>query len=544
MGTSTKKGNLGPLGRLIALLLSVPVLPLCGQSLEELPLDRWKELTETQRYQLQIAEKYYREKNFKVAAAEYEKYLRLYEQSVAGAYAQLKWSLCHVRLRQSNTAIKDGFQSVVDYWPDSPEAVAAAYYIGSTYQGMGRISQAKKALRKVVSEHPDHLASSFALNNLVEIATQEKDGKSRVDLLKKLTFDVKRIKPNARLCLDSSRTLASLMFSKAAFGEGVKALATSYKEGLELDDQVAALVNSPISTLTGNDETRAQGEKLASAAIAYFREKTPAVTDDETKKTALQYGFHVAAAHAYARHDTKVPEVYEQIFRTLGPNDEILRRLAEWYKSKNKYDEARAVYRRYSDKVAGLSQVAYSYRQQKNVDSAVSAYNQLVTQDTEHAIKWRGEIAATYRGAEKYQEAINEYEGLMAEDIENAEKWRWQIATAYEAWGKYAEAIGHYRQCTNFPQNYKQMAHCNRQLKKYQEAIVLYNQIMTHEPSAPEALYRIAKTYEDAKQKERAIKTFQLVCKRFPKNNYASVAHARLQDFYKISVTLGGAKDE
>jgi tetratricopeptide (TPR) repeat protein len=162
----------------------------------------------------------------------------------------------------------------------------------------------------------------------------------------------------------------------------------------------------------------------------------------------------------------------------------------------------------------------------------------------ENSIKWQGEIAATYHGAKKYQEAINVYEGLMAEDIEHAEKWRLKTASAYQSWGKYAEAIGHYRQCTNFPTNYKQMAWCNRQLKKYQEAIILYNQVMAHEPSAPEALYEIGKTYEDAQKSEQAIRTFQLVCKRFPKNSYASIAHARLQDRYKISVTLGGAKDE
>jgi len=34
------------------------------------------------------------------------------------------------------------------------------------------------------------------------------------------------------------------------------------------------------------------------------------------------------------------------------------------------------------------------------------------------------------------------------------------------------------------------------------------------------------------------------VCKRFPKNQYASQAHAHLQTKYKITVTLGGAKDE
>lgn len=538
----------------MTLLKSLPPLAFCllafcgsllsAQRLDELDLDRWAMLSETQRYQLQIAEKYFRERNYKVAASEYEKYLTLYEDSEAAAYAQLKWSICQVELRQSNTAIKDGFQSVVDYWPDAPEAVAAGYYIGSTYKGMGRITEAKKALRAVVADHPDHLASVYAMNELIDIAAQEEDDKSRVEYWKKLAFDVTRNKLNARICLDASRSLATHLFSQAALDAGVEALATSYDAGLALDDQVAALVLTPIHNLTSNDESNTQGEKLAAAAIAYFRGQMPTDADDEAKQAALAYWFHVAAVHAYAKHDLEVPKTYEQVFTSFGPNDEILRRLAEWHKSKGQYDEARAAYRRYSDKNAGLNQVAYSYRQQNNVDSAVATYNQLMGQDGDNKVQWQAEIAATYRGARKYQEAINAYDGLMAQDIENAEKWRWQIATAYQDWGKFTEAIGHYRQCTNFPENYKQMATCHRRLKKPEEALILYNQVMADEASAPWALLQMGYTREEAGQKEQAIQTFQLVCKRFPKHAYASTAHAHLQNEYKISVTLGGAKDE
>ena len=90
---------------------------------DESALERWAKLGEADRYQLNIAEKYYREQNWKAALAEYEKFLTLYEKSGGAPYAQLKWSICQVNLHKSNTAIKDGFQSVIDYWPDSPEAL-------------------------------------------------------------------------------------------------------------------------------------------------------------------------------------------------------------------------------------------------------------------------------------------------------------------------------------------------------------------------------------------------------------------------------------
>ena len=300
-----------------------------AQRLDELPLDSWTKLTETQRYQLQVAEKYYREKNYKVAAAEYEKYLRLYERSVAAAYAQLKWSVCHVHLRQSNTAIKDGFQSVVDYWPDSQQAIAAAYYIGSTYQGMGRIPQAKKALRAVIDDHPNHLASTYAMTHLIEIAKQEKDDRSRLGYLRKLTFEVKRVKFNRRVCENASNELATHLFLQSAFNEGVKALATSYAKGPTLDNQIGSRLTQPISTLIRDEKSQSRGEKLATDAIAYLRSQTPAATDEKQKQVALEYGFHIAALHIQARHDAEVIKTYEQLHRTFGPNDEVLRRLVQ-----------------------------------------------------------------------------------------------------------------------------------------------------------------------------------------------------------------------
>lgn len=516
----------------------------CAQQLDELSLDRWKLLRETERYQLQIAEQMYRERNYKNGLAEYEKYLSLYEQSEAAAYAQLKWSLCQVNLRKSNTAIKEGFQSVIDYWPDSPEAIAAAYYIGSTYEGMGRIKEAKKAYRDVLTAHEGHLAAAYAASGLAGIAATEKDDKTLVEMWRLLTFDTQRTPPSNGVCVTASQQLATYYYSQAAFEEAVKALATTYTAGEQLADYVIYFLNAPLNQMCSNTETATQGEKLATQAIAYYRQEMPATADEATKKVAQKYWFHIAAIHALARHDDEVPKTYEQIVSLFGADDETFGRLAQWYKTKDRYDEARQTYGRYVDKVEGQSQIAYSHRQQSKPELAITVYNQLLGLDAEHQIRWKTEIAATHRDFKQYEQAIAMYEQLVAQDLENEQKWRWLIATAYQEWGKYAEAVAQYRLCTNFPSNYQNMAWCNRQLKQYNEALILYNQILTHEPSAPWALLQIGYTHEEAGQKEQAIKSFQIVCKKFPKDAHASQAHAHLQNAYKISVTLGGAKDE
>jgi len=63
-------------------------------------------------------------------------------------------------------------------------------------------------------------------------------------------------------------------------------------------------------------------------------------------------------------------------------------------------------------------------------------------------------------------------------------------------------------------------------------------------PSAPWAFLQMAYTKEEAGQQDPAIQAFQTVCKKFPKDAHAGIAHAHLQQKYKISVTLGGAAEE
>lgn len=519
-------------------------VPLAADELDELPLEGWKQLREVERYQLQIAEKYWREQNWITASAEYEKFLELYEKSTAAPYAQLKWSLAQVKLRKQNTAIKEGFQTVIDYWPDSPQAIAASYYIGRTQKEIGRTREARTTLRQVAAKNPQHLAAVFAIHDLIDLATVENDTASRVELWKKLTFDIRRTQDSRNPCVQASQQLASHLFREGAFDDGVKALATSYDEK-QLPAHVVAYLRTPLSELVEKEETRAKGQQLADRAIAWLKQVMPTdLTPADAKSVARQILFGIADITALARRDEQVPAAYDAIVKTFQADDEALGRLAQWYKSKTQYDKARETFLRYSDKGEGLHQVGYSYREQQNWPLAVQTYTQLIGQDPERKVRWKPELAATHRGAHKWAEAIAVYEELVRDDIANAGRWRWEVACTHRDAGQFKEAIGHFRQCENFPENYKQMAWCHRQLKQPMEAILLYNQISSDKTSAPWALLQVAYTREESGQAEPAILAFQQVCKRYPKDQHASVAHAHLQQKYKISVTLGGAAEE
>ena len=549
--TAQRRSGNGP----IRLMISAAVLCLVGlfstspalafERLDEMTLDRWKKLREVERYQLNIAEKYYRDKNWKVAMSEYEKFLSLYETSEGAPYSQMKWSLCLIELKRHNTAIKDGFQSVIDYWPESPEAITSGYFIGRAWKEIGELSKAKKAFDEVLRKHPQHTAAVYSAVDLIDISTVEDDIKTRIELWKRLTFDTKRNRETKNHCVSASQQLATHLMLSGEFAASVTALETTYSEN-DLATQVTQFIRRPLSQLTADEKTRPQGHKLADDAVAWLRKTIPVDRSDQSAKAAARnYWFHMAAIHAAAKQQDQVAEIFKSIESKFGIDDSTLQRMGDWYKSIDRYDDARKQYARFENKIQGQNQIAYSYRQQRKYEPAVLAYGKNVAADADNAVKWHSEIAHTWREARKWSQAIAVYEELLALDKENPDRWRWEMALTYRDAGKYKEAIGHFRQCNNFPSNYGEMAACHRALKDYKEAVILYNQIIGGAPkSAPWATLQIGYTHEQAGNKESAIKSFQQVCRTWPKDSHASRAHAHLQTKYKITVTLGGAKDD
>jgi len=535
--------------RSLALLSLIGVLGLGSVALagplDEMALDRWAKLREAERYQMQIAEKYFHEQNWKAALGEYEKFLTLYEMSEGASFAQLKWSLCQIHLKKQNTAIKDGFQSCIDYWPDSPEAVTSAYLIGRTYKDIGEVKKAKKAYDDLTKKHPTHFAAAMAMSDVIDIAEVEGNDPLRVDMWKKLTFDFERKGQAAPICVKAAQQYASFSFYKADFGEAIRAIETTYKAE-QLPYHVWYFAHQPISTLTGDEKSKAKGEKLADQTAGYVREKCSTdVTTPEKKSGSRTQWLYIADVQAASRRPEKVREAYDAILKQFGADDEILGRFANWLKTQSKYEEARTEYAKFQNKIEGTSQIAYSFRQERKTDQAVAAYQRNVGADTENAPKWHGEIAQTYREANKWKEAIAVYEELTKSDTKNADKWMWLMGITHRDAGQYKEAIGVMRQCNNFPANYQEMAACHRHLKQFNEAVILYGQIVAGSPAtAPWALLQIGHTHEQAGDKDKAISAYQQVCKKFPTDSHASQAHAHLQTKYKINVTLGGAKDE
>ncbi len=495
-----------------AFLLSFAAAALAAkpEKFDEMSLDRWAKLREVERHQLNAADKYFGKGEWKIAITEYEKFLKLYESSEGASYAQMRWSICQVELRKLNTAIKDGFQSVIDYWPDSPEATKSAYLIAQTYRDMGQAVNAKKAYNLTIEKYPEHVVAVRSKRDLIGLARKENDDKREVELLKNLAFDTKRTPENGDHCVESAEELARLHFYRGEYDDAVKALETSYKDA-RLTHRIYEITAGPISTMTGDDAKKATGVKLADTVIALIEKQIPADLKDESAKTrGKTYYYWIAATHDRARRPADVLKTYQTMEKLFGVDDGLLENLAQWYRGQSKRDLARATYERFQNRIAGQSKIASMWREERKFDQAIAIY-----------------------------------EGLEKEDRDHAGDWRWQIAECLDASGKVREAIGSYRLSDKYPQCLFAMASCHRRLKEQQPALEFYGQIITaYADSAASARYAMAETYEEMGKQENAIRTYQQVCRDYPKSGHASRAHAHLQNKYKINVTLGGAKDE
>ena len=491
---------------LILLIASTTAAVAGLGSMEQIDTETFGQMREVERYQLKIAEKYYLKGEFKIALDEYEKFLTLYERSPGAPYAQLMWSHSLVKLRKVNTAIRDGFRSVIDYWPDSREAVQASYLIASSFRSIGETENAEKAYFEVINRHPDDIVATLSRVDLLKIARTKKDKKRTLQLLTALAYETKRTKATQGHAVNATRELASIHFHEANLDEAVKVLETTYKDQA-LVQQIDELAGGAIGHLLRNEETRDKGMTLADAVISLLEKNVPT---DISDPLAREYFNRIAGKYAQTGRQKQVLATYERMIKLFGQDDGLLGKIASWYKAQKQRDKAREIYLQFEDKIAGKNNIATMWREES-----------------------------------QWEKAIETYRELIDEDPGNVSTYLWAIAECYESDGKYALAIGTFEKTDRVPDSYFRMASCHRKIKQYSEAESLYKFIRAHHTGpAPVASIELGFTYEEWGKRESAIKVFQQTCKLFPKSRQASQSHSHLQSKYNINITLGGAKDE
>jgi tetratricopeptide (TPR) repeat protein len=349
---------------------------------------------------------------------------------------------------------------------------------------------------------------TLARVELLGIAKTAKQEEKQLKLLKLIAFSSPASEANKGHSANAKRELAQIQIWNDALGEALTTLSSLY-EGPELSRQIYELAAGPIGNWCGDEKTKSNGMKLADTVISMLMKSVPDdLADEKSRPLARDLYYRMAGVYHHSGRPQEILKTYETMSKLFGSDDEILGKMAEFHKGQKQRDKARAIYAKMENQIGGQSEIAKMWREEDQYDKAIEIYRALMVKD--------GAKSADYLAA---------------------------IAECYESSSRFALAIQTYRQVDRFPSTHFAMARCHRKLKQYSEAITLYGQAKADQASAPDAALEIGYTHEEDGKTEAAIKAFQQTCKGYPTSSQASQAHAHLQDKYKITVTLGGAKE-
>jgi len=469
----------------------------------QLDLKRYGELREAERYQLNIADRLFEARKWDAALAEYEKYLRLYRQSVAASYVQYRVAQCCENLRLIHRATEE-YQAVVEFFPQSPEAPLAAFSIGRCREATGEFTQAIEQYGKVVADYPKHPSAGDALWNGSELALRQGDKEKALTLRRRIVSDY----PKSEKWDDAARWLVDYYL----FSENSPDLAREYARAIrrpaEAEIYLADRLYETGRQYSRREESRPQGTEFMDQAIQLYRN---VLQDWPTTQHAAAASRRIVECYWHSSRPAQGIEAARAHLERYPDDDTghywtglMLEQLGQW-------EEARLAFLRYKDRGQGALQVAESYQRQGKYNGAHDAYMEIVAKHPEHA------RYALYRLGEMHLQRT----------------------------GDYAKAINALRQSEYQPPAYLfQMAEALRRWKKYEECLDIFRQIRGFFPKdAPEAMWRQVMVLEERNHEGdrlAAIALLKKICDEHPRSSQASYAHHRLETKYGISYTGGG----
>jgi len=480
----------------IALALSA-VVSIDAREEQDTRLDteRYAQLREVERYQIDVAYEQYLKKNWAGAQNEFRKYLRLYPAGKANSYAQHMLGRCKESNRRVNEA-QEEYQRTVDYYPRSPETPYSLYRIAVCHGKSGEFGKERKTYLTIVNDKRllKHQVTAHALWQLSVIAS----GNGEPDYDQVATYR-KRIVINHK---DADGKI---------YRESATWLARHY--AIREDDPISA--RQILLEHTGY--TRETAELWMADR---YLEAANATREPEKGKV-----FRQKARDIWANFHTKFPNTTRYARRCLSqlarsyrdegdyrrgietgaryltnwPNDDDYRvYFGHYLEELKRWDDARTEYAKLFDRMRGLWERARSYHREGKADEALDAYE---------------DVLINFARAPEAYFQMGEVHYHLKQDYEEALKCFRE--SEYQA-----------------PRDLFRMADCLRKLKRYDAAITQYAEIVTlYKNSAAQAYLRMTRTYlHDKKEQEQAVKVLKLICRDFPGTDESSQAHRILED--------------
>ena len=488
------------------LAVSLLIAIFCCAAHARLDIKRYGELREAERYQIDVAEKLYRDRKYDSALAEYEKFINLYLKSVGAPYAQYMIAKCQQHRNHLNQAIKE-YKALIDYFPKSPEAPMAAFDIGYCHALGGEPELAVQHYLAVLKNYPDHSAAGDALWEASEIQLSRGLNDKAVDLRKKLVQAYPKCSRFGR----AVNWLVDHYLLQQDDLTGARAVFRLYRSEIDTEKHIALRLYNHAYYQFYRHGKQKEAKAWMDKAISVFKGITVQFADNETN--ALWAMGHQGHAFQYSFRPKEATEAFEAVLKKAPEHDGWRNAYARFLEGEKKWPDARLQFMRFKDKAKGAYEAAESYHREGKYKEAEDAYMGVVTQYADYS------KLSLYRLGYMHHTRTHNYE----------------------------KAINAYRQSEYSPPTYLlHIADCFSRWKKYDMAIKSCREVIGFFPKhAPDATWRIAHYYEGRNQegdRDRAIGTLKRICDLYPKSSLSSNAHQRLESKYKVHYTGGGLK--
>ena len=539
--------------------------------------DDKKKMDPFEEHSLGKADKAFKEKQYRAAAAEYDSFLLEFPQSRVRAYVLFRKARS-VDLDNKRFDAISKYKEVLDYFPSAvPYAASALYYMGQCYRDTGDSENAIKAWMEMTQDkdYRKHFLAAAALNRLAENAWADKDYEKSIGFYEQVVADFRKANPAA-----SQQAIAKVVECRMKTIPDEPKLRAFYLKAGGFD-AAAQKIGGDVVTLPAywafiRSQVRQFGaqfnnETQGAARRKFYRYWADAMDGRFPANDDFQIDFidfRYAQENDLDRRTKRLDAQFGK-YQNPGDNARIIKWLGLYMGNKAKINE-------YYSKLdlsklgnAGTEQLMFVLLNQKEYGMALNVFEKLSFQNMTDADReafarrlWEHtragfsitaleRLAAGFTDKDYglvvllryYHWTGNAASGIpVGEKLKSSAKFSAEALTLmgdlYVSSQQYEKAIACYQQANNPPETIFKVADCYARMKKIDNAAASLREVENFfVKEAPRAAMTIASYYRSAGLNDKAVAALRALMKKYPGSPESSAAHQELE---KMGFKTGG----
>ena len=464
--------------------------------------DRYKKLTTYQRAQYNKAKRYFDAKEYKAAAAEFEKFSIQFEDSDKLSYFIFMRGYSLHKAVARGAAIKC-YNEVLDYFGEViDDAAPALFFLGMAHLENGDIREGLELMKEMAEDedYSQHDLAAGALRRLADNHWNNQEKSQAAGYWKQTVEDfATRNGDEARESLRRLITYHAELKDFAPFGTWLKGIEHAEDNPKWFKQWLGYAASYAWSYIPHNDENK----EARKAWWRYFQSQRSTYEELDDVWNFVYYGIYYLSRQNL---EPKLLTAYleEGIAIAKKAKDETaqnaqLGNIIEQLLQSHDYDRAR-------------------YVASKIIDPIVARFK---------------EVRILNVGG-NYKESVVVLQDIEKRaDAKNAAQAMSQRASIYHHnLAKYDDAIKLYQQMDNPPSNLWNIQDCYYRMKQMAPAIAILQEIEASFPNdASQAAWYKAHHYDKFGEKTKAVAAARRIMKIYPKSSAASSAHQLLENY-------------